>query len=159
MTDSAAKKKTPNKMMLIGIALLLGAVGAFMFTRKAGTSDPEGKGGKKKHQKVEKSELGPKVDLGEFTVNLSGGATHYLRANVTVELEAGSSEEKSKEEVPIIKDAVVLTLSHKGFDDLQAATGIQKLKKELKEAINKALGAEEDEEPVTEVYFTSFVTQ
>jgi len=151
MGDSAPKKKAPNKMLFIIIALVLGAGGAFVFTRNASTGSRE-KG--KKHGA--ESKPGPKVDLGEFMVNLSGGPDHYLKANITIELEAGTSEEKSKEELPVIKDAVVTTLTHKRIDELQSSKGMEKLKKEIKARINKALG---EEELVTRVYFTAFVTQ
>jgi flagellar basal body-associated protein FliL len=56
-----------------------------------------------------------------------------------------------------IKDAVIKILSAKRSDDLLTVEGKERLKDELLEGINEAIGLEEP--PVTGVFFTEFMIQ
>jgi flagellar basal body-associated protein FliL len=56
-----------------------------------------------------------------------------------------------------MKDAIIRILSSKKADDLLTAEGKERLKDELLEGINEAVGLEEP--PVVGVFFTEFIIQ
>ncbi|MCX8092808.1 MAG: flagellar basal body-associated FliL family protein [Candidatus Goldbacteria bacterium] len=108
---------------------------------------------------VEKPELGPIQSLGEFVVNLADPTeTHYLRANVVLELDYGSSLKLAEEvdkRMPQIKDIVIATLGSKTSIQLADAENREALKQELKDKINAILNRGQ----LARVYFTSFAIQ
>jgi len=108
---------------------------------------------------VEKPELGPIQSLGEFVVNLSDPTeTHYLRANVVLELDYGSSLKLAEEvdkRMPQIKDIVIASLGAKTSIQLADAENREALKQELKDKINAILNRGQ----LAKVYFTSFAIQ
>lgn len=108
---------------------------------------------------VEKPELGPIQSLGEFVVNLADPTeTHYLRANIVLELDYGSSLKLAEEvdkRMPQIKDIVISTLSSKTSIQLADAENREALKQELKDKVNAILNRGQ----LARVYFTSFAIQ
>lgn len=58
---------------------------------------------------------------------------------------------------PMIKDAIIRILSSKKPEDVLTSDGKEKLKEELIEGINEAIGL--DEEPIVNIYFTEFMVQ
>jgi flagellar protein FliL len=58
---------------------------------------------------------------------------------------------------PMIKDAIIRVLSSKKVEELLTSDGKEKLKEELVEAINEAIGLEES--PIVNIYFTEFIIQ
>lgn len=58
---------------------------------------------------------------------------------------------------PMIKDVIIRILSSKKAEEVLTADGKEKLKEELIEGINEAIGLEE--EPVVNIYFTEFMVQ
>lgn len=108
---------------------------------------------------VEKPELGPIQSLGEFIVNLADPTeTHYLRANVVLELDYGSSlklAEEVEKRMPQIKDIVISTLGSKTSIQLADSENREALKQELKDKVNAILNRGQ----LARVYFTSFAIQ
>jgi flagellar FliL protein len=108
---------------------------------------------------VEKPELGPIQSLGEFVVNLADPTeSHYLRANVVLELDYGSSLKLAEEvdkRMPQIKDIVISTLGSKTSIQLSDSENREALKQELKDKINSILNRGQ----LSKVYFTSFAIQ
>lgn len=108
---------------------------------------------------VEKPELGPIITVGEFIVNLADPTeSHYLRANVVLELAYGSSLKLAEEvdkRMPQIKDIIISTLSSKTSVQLNDAENRESLKQELKDKINAVLNRGQ----LAKVYFTSFAIQ
>ena len=96
-----------------------------------------------------------KMPLEEFLVNLAGSNEHYLKATFSIGLKKGETEEKMKEEVAPIRDAILGVLTTKTTEELATEPGKKKLKKGLVEKINKELGGEK----VVKLYFLSFATQ
>lgn len=148
--DEGAKKKPPMMiiMAVFAIAVLGGAF--FMVHSASAKAKP---GAEKK--KVEK---GPVLTLDEFLVNLADpGSDHFLKVTVGLELDKakGKTPESLKEESPLIRDAVLTSLSSKTRDDIASIKGREKLKAEIKKSVNEGLG----EDDVQGVYFTNFVTQ
>ncbi len=62
-----------------------------------------------------------------------------------------------QEREPMIKDAIIRVLSSKTAQEVLSAEGKEKLKEELIEAINEAIGLEEA--PITNIYFIEFIVQ
>ena len=108
---------------------------------------------------VEKPELGPITTLGEFIVNLADPTeSHYLRANVVLELDYGSSlklAEEVEKRLPQIKDIVISSLGSKTSVQLQDPENRESLKQEVKDKINAILNRGQ----LAKVYFTSFAVQ
>lgn len=61
------------------------------------------------------------------------------------------------ERQPMIKDAILRILSSKKAEEVLTADGKERLKEELIEGINEAIGL--DEEPIVNIYFTEFMVQ
>ena len=148
--DAAGGKKKPPMMIIIAVfvVVLLGA--AFFVVQKAST--------KQKGHAVKKVEKGPVLSLDEFLVNLADpGSDHFLKVTVGLELDKakGKTPEALKEDTPLIRDAVLSSLSSKTRDQIAPEGGREKLKADIKKKVNTALG----EDDVQGVYFTNFVTQ
>ena len=115
-------------------------------------------GAKSKAPDVKKVEKGPVLTLDEFLVNLAdAGSDHFLKVTVGLELDKskGKTPETLKDDTPLIRDAVLSSLSSKTRDEIGPQSGRDKLKLEIKKKVNEALG----EDDVQGVYFTNFVTQ
>jgi len=178
-----APKKGGKKMLVIIIALvvvLLGGGGAAMAFMGG-----EKKDDKKKEEKVEPVLKLAKMDT--FLVNLSEQSSflkavilmEYDETILRRVLEARSAEGGSGhgggaggggggadpqalphgmvEKDAILRDAIIRVFVSKKAAEVLSGEGKDRLKEELVEAINEALGY--DEAPVTNVYFTEFIVQ
>lgn len=94
---------------------------------------------------------GPVVPVGEFTVNLKGGA--FLKATIAVEGVNTKSEETLVAKDAFIKDRINTVLSSKALGDMQPETR-EKLKTELMAQLNEVTGNQ-----IQNVLFLSFVYQ
>jgi flagellar basal body-associated protein FliL len=108
---------------------------------------------------VEKPELGPIQSVGEFIVNLADPTeSHYLRCNVVLEMDFGSSLKLAEEvdkRMPQIKDVIIATMGSKTSVQLGDPENRDALKQELKDKINAILNRGQ----LARVYFTSFAIQ
>jgi flagellar FliL protein len=145
----AEKKGGAPLLPIVGLVLVLNV----LMVGKIFMGSGHGKEGGKTEKKVE--EVGAKMPLEEFLVNLAGSNEHYLKMTVALGLKKGETEEKMKEEVAPIRDAILGILTTKQTEELATEAGKDKLKKELVEKINKELGGDK----VVKVYFLSFATQ
>jgi len=153
-----APKKGKGKLLIIIIAavvLLAGGGGAawyFLHAKKAGGHEEA------KHE-AEPSKPPVFVKLEPFTVNLTAdGEDHYLQTDIDLQVADHKVTDNIKAHMPEIRNSVLLLLSSKTAGMLVPVEGKQKLSNEIKEQINKALHAKE-EEGVSGVFFTSFVIQ
>jgi flagellar FliL protein len=152
--NKAAPETAPkNKMPLIAIfaAVLLVAMAATFIIGKQVSA-------KSKSNAPKPIEHGPILALDEFLVNLADpSGDHFLKVTVSLELNkaSGKTPDALKDQVPIVRDAVLMSLSTKSRDDVSSLSGREKLKVEIKKAVNTALG----ENDIQDVYFTNFVTQ
>jgi flagellar FliL protein len=147
--DAGGKKKPPLMIIMAVVAVVvLGA--AFVVVQKASA--------KQKGAAVKKIVKGPVMTMDEFLVNLSDpGNDHFLKVTVGLELDKskGKTAESLKEDTPLIRDAVLSSLSSKTRDQIAPESGREKLKAEIKKKVNEALG----EDDVQGIYFTNFVMQ
>lgn len=94
---------------------------------------------------------GPVIPVGEFTVNLQGGA--FLKTSIAVEGIDTKSEETLIAKDAFIKDRINTVLSSKSLSDMQPAVR-ETLKTELIAQLNDVTGSK-----IQNVLFLSFVYQ
>lgn len=99
---------------------------------------------------VEKQTMGEEGGKG-------GGGGHGGGASGGGEAKEGGLPEHFKKRENAIKDAIIRVLSAKKAEDMLTAEGKDRLKDELLEAINEAVGLEEP--TVSGIFFTEFIIQ
>ena len=92
------------------------------------------------------------LPIGEFTVNLQGGA--FLKTTITVEVTDVKAEAHLKEKDAFLKDRVNSVLSNKSLADVKTPAAIEKLREELITKLNEVA-----ENKITDVLFVSLVYQ
>jgi flagellar FliL protein len=92
------------------------------------------------------------LPIGEFTVNLQGGA--FLKTTITVEVTDAKAEEHLKTKDAFLKDRVNTVLANKSLVDVQTLAAREKLRAELLHKLNEVA-----ENKVTDVLFVSLVYQ
>jgi len=131
--SSAKQKKSP--IMLIGVAVLALAIGggaAWFFVGHKSGGDAAAK---PKHIKAPVF-----VTLEPFVVNLAGDVQHYLQVGIDLRILDDHVNDQIKVHLPEIRNAVLLLLSSKSVEDLSGMEQKNRLRAELREAINKPLG-------------------
>jgi flagellar protein FliL len=104
----------------------------------------------------EESKIGPMVEIKEFVVNIIGtDAAHYVKASLSLELDKDSTMEEVTKRMPQIRDAILLLIGNKTFEELQDIQGKNQVKAELKSKINSFLKTGK----VSNIYLTDFVVQ
>jgi flagellar protein FliL len=154
--ELAAEKKSSAGWIFVVILLLLvgGGVAAWLMLDE-GQSAQASKSGKPSGA--------PKylVHLEGFTVNLADPEeTHFLRVTMDLGIDRlpdGVEKEKASVALPVgrIRDAILSVLTTCKADALLTAEGKTALKKNLVDALNRAV----PELSVREVYFTEFLVQ
>lgn len=194
----APAAKGGKKKLLIIIAaavVLLAAAGggaAFYFKSKAAAAAAaeEGDDGhataeakKPKHAAKDPKHPPAFVPLDPFTVNLADReAERYAQIGITLELEDAKQGDAIKAFMPVIRNNILMVLSHKTSAELLERDGKTKLAGEIQRETARALGIEvEDEDaedeatakpakkkkkrrpqpdlPVTAVHFSNFIIQ
>ncbi len=157
--EGGSKKKLFLIIGLIAVVLLAGAgTAAFFMLKKA----PEPKETKDPAQHVpvpdlnQQADIGPQVNIEEFIVNIiSGDSAHYVKASLTVELTNPEVKAEVEKRMPQMRDAILLLIGNKTYEELQDLQGKKQLKAELTSKINSFLKTGK----VKAVYFTNFVVQ
>ncbi|TKB10285.1 flagellar basal body-associated protein FliL [Desulforhopalus sp. IMCC35007] len=104
----------------------------------------------------QQTEIGPMVNIEEFVVNIiSGDTPHYVKASLTVELSNEAVKPEVEQRMPQVRDAVLLLIGNKTYEELQDLQGKRQLKAELTSKINSFLQTGK----VRAIYFTNFVVQ
>jgi flagellar FliL protein len=155
------KKGSPLKLIIILVVALgaLGGGGFFAYTKffKAKPPAEQAGGGSGQpaaaHAQPEKLVI---YDWEPLLVNLADpGGKRYLKLNMKVELTNEKALEELKNRSFQLKDAMLMLLSGKEFDDISTASGKQALKQETIAQVNKILKLGQ----VKEIYFTDFIVQ
>jgi len=161
--DGEAGGKKKKKLLIIIIAAVLvlaigGGVATFFLLKKDEPPPEE----KNPAQDVpvpeleQAPEIGPMVNIEEFIVNIiSSDTPHYVKASLTVELSNEQVKAEVEQRMPQMRDAVLLLIGNKTFEELQDLQGKKQLKAELLSKINSFLRTGK----VKSVYFTNFVVQ
>jgi flagellar protein FliL len=155
MADEANKKTL--QYILIGVfatllvTLAFGIVDLYFKSNQANMT---------KQKVIEpRPQLGKLENLGTFIVNLADTEeAHYLRAQIEVEQNFGSSPEFGNEignRKSQLRDIVIATMSAKNSAELITPEGKEALKLEIKERVNSVLAKGQ----IARVYFTQFAVQ
>jgi flagellar FliL protein len=161
----AQQEKTGSKkklLLIIGaivlVVLAIAGTAAFFLLKQA--PDPKEKEDPAKQVPVPElnqlADVGPMVNIEEFIVNIiSGDSAHYVKASLTVELTSEEGKVEAEKRMPQMRDAILLLVGNKSFEELQDLQGKKQLKAEITTKINSFLQAGK----VKAVYFTNFVVQ
>ncbi|MGB3212389.1 MAG: flagellar basal body-associated FliL family protein [Desulforhopalus sp.] len=162
-TEPAVEKGgSKKKLLIIGAVILVlligGGAGAWFFLQEK----PKNQASQDPSQQVpvpalqQRSEIGPMVNIDEFIVNIiSGEGSHYVKASITVELTNPEVQTEVEQRMPQMRDAILLLISNKTYEELQDLQGKKQLKAELSSKINSFLQTGK----VISIYFTNFVVQ
>jgi flagellar FliL protein len=162
--ETAVKKDgSKNKLFLIIGAVVLvlllgGGFGAWYLLKQKPVSEEAKSPGQQVPVPAinQQSQIGPMVNIEEFIVNIiSGDAAHYVKASITVELTNEAVQGEVQQRMPQMRDAILLLISNKTYEELQDLQGKKQLKAELLSKINTFLQTGK----VISIYFTNFVVQ
>ncbi len=193
---AAAPKGGKKKLfIIIGVVVLLLVLGgggaAFMIMKNkaaaeaaaaeedGGASPSHKKEAKGGHTTVRDAKTAPTfVPLDPFTVNLADReAERYAQIGISLELDDPKQGDAVKAYMPVIRNNILMVLSHKTSAELMERDGKEKLALQIQKETSRALGVEvEDEEeddskskkkrrrppvqlPVTAVHFSNFIIQ
>jgi flagellar protein FliL len=103
-----------------------------------------------------KPEPGKVISLDTFIVNLADpGGNRYLRVTMDLEVSGKQLEEELPKRIPQIRDAVLMILPTKRFEDVHRTEGKTALREELLGAMNSLLTSGK----VSRIFFKEFVIQ
>ncbi|MFH1075384.1 MAG: flagellar basal body-associated FliL family protein [Pseudomonadota bacterium] len=95
-------------------------------------------------------------EFSSFIVNLQDtGGKRYLKANIVVELESLAVDKEVEMKDAQLRDAILILLSSKKFEDIKQLEGKLQLRSELIFKINQLLVTGK----ANALYFTEFVVQ
>ena len=195
--DTAAEPKKSKKklFLIIGVVavLLLGLAGggAVFYMKKKAAAEAEALAEAEadgtaapKVQKRDRKAKSAFVALDTFTVNLADrDADRYAQVQLSLELNDEGAAQLIKNFMPVIRNNILLVLSHKMAAELLEKDGKIKLSEEIKVEVARALGMEppetdsqsaattgtaakgkpkaatEDFSPVVGVHFSNFIIQ
>lgn len=168
----AGSKLSVKKWIIIGVGVLFLGGGSYaiwnflLAERFAGKSEPqteetEHKAAKAKAKdkdtvKAKDEEFGVVYQMSSFIVNLlDKEGRRYLKATIELEVESDYIKQQLTRRTPQLRDAVLMLLTSKSFEDISRPDGKIRLKNELILRINQIL----PDSGVRAVYFTEFVVQ
>ena len=148
-----------NKKLIIIIAavlvILIGGGGGAYFFMSSGEDkiSPE----EEKALAAQKAkEVGPMVNIETFIVNIMDDEeSRYLKAAITIEVDGEAASMELTSRMPQIKDAILLLVGNKSFNELSDLQGKIQLRAELINKLNSIL----TKGKVKRIYFTDFVVQ
>jgi flagellar FliL protein len=164
--EQAPAKKLSKKMLFIaaGVLVLLagGGVTAFLLlggekpAPQAAPSETAGGGTLAATPSGRPEVIGPMVDIEPFIVNiLDQDGTRYLKAAITLEMADAEAVEAVTRRMPQLRDAILLLIGNKSFNELSDLQGKLQLRSELLDRLNRILS----NGSVRKIYFTDFVVQ
>lgn len=152
-----------NKILIIFIGVFLLVViamggGFFMMWNKMSSMNAQNSEDAETATETEEAveTMGPTTRLETFIVNLADkGGTRYLRISMDLELEKEETVEVVEKRLPKIRDAVLMILPTKKYEDIGTVEGKSALRNEMLAKINELMKPEE----IKNIYFTEFVVQ
>ncbi|MFW6324265.1 MAG: flagellar basal body-associated FliL family protein [Desulfovibrionales bacterium] len=149
------EKKGGKKKLLILVLLVLllsggGAAGYFLFLSPSGN-------GQDTSSEQDQSNLESRlVKLQPFVVNLSDPlGRRFLKVSLELEMKNEEAVARLQQSLPRVRDAILLLLSSKSFNDLSTMESKMLLKRQLMDRVNQITGGDK----AVDVYFTEFVIQ
>jgi flagellar FliL protein len=101
------------------------------------------------------------VDLiPAFVVNYGGvGKLRYLKTSITLRVDAGVGQTHIRRHMPYLRHKIVMLLSSASDEDMSSMEGRELLRQNALAAVREVLMAEEGEQHVTDLLFSSFIVQ
>ena len=160
--DTAASGGRKKLMVMIAAVLVLllagGAAWYFLVYKKAEAARQAeaSKAAAIAKTVPEEAQIGPMVEIKEFVVNIIGqDVSHYVKASMSLELDREATLDEVNKRMPQIRDAILLLIGNKTYEELQDIQGKNQVKAEVKSKINSFLKTGK----VNNVYLTDFVVQ
>lgn len=167
--EEAPKKSKKMLFIIVGVVVLLAVAGGAFFMLKGSkkpadgeaddaatdesTDAGEGKGGE--GGKEGKGGLsGSIIPLDTFIVNLQVKGS-FLKTTIQLEFGEPGQPHTLESDMPKVRDAIIRIMSGKTAQDILSVEGKEKLREEVKDGVNNAMGSED----VVNVYFTEFIVQ
>jgi flagellar protein FliL len=152
-----------NKILiiLIGVFLLIVVAmggGFFMMWNKMSSMNVQNSEDVENDTEVEETveTMGPIKKLEAFVVNLADkDGKRYLRVSMGLELEKEETVEVVEKRLLKIRDAILMILPTKKYEDIGTVEGKSALRNEILTKINELIKPEE----IKNIYFTEFVVQ
>lgn len=168
-----APKKSNRKLLMIGgivlAALMLAGTGAyFAFGGKGHAEDApkagsDGKAAAKAEAKADAHGAVKKmlyVPMDMFTVNMRApDSEHFLQTTISLEVADAATMEAIKQQMPAIRNRVLLLLSSKGVEELSSREGKEKLAAEICAEARKSVDGPGEKKGIEQVLFSHFVIQ
>ncbi len=156
---SGGKKKLIIIIAAALLVILIGAgVAAFFLLKDNSATDPSQQPGAEVPvpELGKDTDIGPMINIEEFIVNIiSAESNHYVKAALTLELTSETAKEETTLRMPQVRDAILLLVGNKTYDELQDLQGKKQLKAELSSKLNSLLQTGR----IKAIYFTEFVVQ
>jgi flagellar FliL protein len=160
-TDTTAKGSI-KKWIIIGVAVLVVAAGGyaawkfFLTERSLSRPGPQTEETKPAKAEAANKKFGLIYEMQPFIVNLLGReGKRYLKTTIEIEVESEDIQKELTRRTPQLRDAILLLLTSKSFEDVSRAEGKLLLKTELITRINQILPGS----GIRTLYFTEFVVQ
>ncbi|MCP4368304.1 MAG: flagellar basal body protein FliL [Deltaproteobacteria bacterium] len=152
-----------NKILIVLIGVFLLVViamggGFFMMWNKISSMDAANSENMENDAEVEEVAeiVGPTKKLETFIVNLADKeGTRYLRLSMDLELETEETGQMVDKILPKIRDAILMILPTKKYEDIGTVEGKTALRNEMLIKINELMIPEK----IKNIYFTEFVVQ
>lgn len=156
--ESPPAKKSKLLIIIIALVIVIACVGTGLFFALSGGEHKEAEGEEEaelEETAVDRSELpGAVLPLDVFIVNLRAKGS-YLKAVIQLEFFEPEIPQYVENEIPKIRDSIIRVLSSKSSKEVLSIDGKERLKEEVLEVVNEAIGAEE----VSRIFFTEFIVQ
>ena len=156
-----AKAGGSKKMLIIIIVVVIlvlgGGAGAFfaLSGKEPAEGEEEGDADVEEEEDTGEEALpGAVFPLETFIVNL-GVKGSFLKTAIQLEFASPEIPHTLENDVPKLRDAIIKILTSKTSADVLTVDGKEKIREEVKKAVNEALGSED----VVQIYFTEFIVQ
>jgi len=138
---------------IVLLAIIGGGAAFFLLGDKKEKVDPEAEAAA---MAATAKMVGPMVTIDTFIVNiLDDEENRYLKAAITLEVDAQTTADEVNSRLPQLQDAILLLIGNKTFSELRDMQGKMQLRAELLNRINEILSKGK----VKRIYFTDFVVQ
>ncbi len=164
----AETPKKKGKLLIIIVAavvvLALAAGGAVFLLAKPAAEKKAKKGHSEEDAAADEEDSGSADEhpvyekLDQFTVNLADQES-YLQTDIQLRLADTKVQEKVKDHMPEIRDALIRLLSSKTAEELSQSEGKAKLADDVQKAVNDAIGVKSKSKGVKKVLFAAFIIQ
>jgi flagellar FliL protein len=150
--------KTVMIIIISVVLLFMGMVGAgfFILWNKISQMPQASPMAEELPLEEEENVIGPLYTLETMIVNLADhGGKRYLRVTMALELSDPEAVATIESRLPQIRDAILMILPAKNYDDISTTDGKITLRNQVMEKINSLM----TKGRVNNIYFTEFVVQ